>query len=267
MNIIVDGKVVHAGTGGRELSHDRPLLVFLHGAGMNRTVWQLQVRYFASHGFSVLALDLPGHGESEGPAPDSISGYAQWLGEVLEEIGNGQAHVVGTSMGAQIAWHLTGTQPDRVQSLGLLGFAERMTVNRDLLTAAGDDDHLACELMASWGLSRRSHKGGHPTPGLWMSGATMRLFERCPPGVLSNDLEACRRYDASPLAAAIDVPTLFLLGERDLMVPPRGATRLEAAVEKSKTVIAPGAGHVMMIEEPDVVIDEFAIFFGEVAAE
>jgi pimeloyl-ACP methyl ester carboxylesterase len=263
MNLTVDGKVVHAGTGGREVSRDRPLLVFLHGAGMNRTVWQLQVRYFAAHGFSVLALDLPGHGESEGPPPDSVSGYAQWLGEVVSEVGNGPAHLVGTSMGAQIAWHLTGTRPDQVRSLTVLGFAERMTVNTELLTAAIDDDHLAFELMTAWGLSRRSHQGGHPTPGLWMPGATVRLLERCSPGVLANDLEACRQYDAAPLAASIDVPTLFLLGERDLMVPPRGASSLEAAVVGSRTVIVPGVGHVMMFEQPDVVIDELASFLGD----
>lgn len=265
MDVVVDGRRARASTGGRDLGRDRPLLVFLHGAGMNRTLWQLQVRYFASHGFSVLALDLPGHGDSDGPPPDSIEGYAAWLGGVLTEIGHGPAHVVGLSMGAQIAWHLAGTQPGHVQSLAVLGFAERMTVNHDLLTAAADNDHIALELMTAWGLARPSHTGGHPTPGLWMSGATVRLLERCAPNVLSNDLEACLRYDAAPLAASIDVPTLFLLGERDLMVPPGGATRLEAAVRTNKTVIVPRVSHMMMFEQPDVVIDELAVFLDELA--
>lgn len=267
MDLILDGRRVRANTGGRDPSPDRPLLLFLHGAAMNGTVWQLQARYFAGHGFSVLAVDLPGHGASEGPAPDSIPGYAAWVGALVAELGLGAAHLVGMSMGAQIAWHLGGTRPGLVRTLSLLGFAERITVNPDLLEAAAADDHLAFELMTSWGLARPSHTGGHPSPGLWMSGATVRLFERCGPGVLSNDLEACRRYDAAPLASSIEAPTLFLLGALDLMVPPRGATRLEHVVPASTTVVVPNAGHMIVFEHPDVVIDELALFLAEPAGE
>lgn len=263
MEFIVGGKRVWANTGGREFSSDRPLLVFVHGAAMNRTLWQLQDRYFAAHGFSVLALDLPGHGNSEGPPPDSVPAYAEWLGEAVAATGLGPAHLVGLSMGAQITWHLAGTAPDLVRTLSVLGFAERLTVNADLLAAAVDDDRLAFELMTSWGLARASHTGGHPTPGLWMAGATMRLLERCAPGVLANDLEACRTYDAAPLASSIEAPTLFLLGGRDVMVPPRGASELAPSVEDSRTVILPNVGHMMMFEQPNVVIDELAHFLAE----
>ncbi|MFQ5555190.1 MAG: alpha/beta fold hydrolase, partial [Acidimicrobiia bacterium] len=76
MRLDVGGRTVRATTGGRELNHDLPLLVFLHGSGNNRTVWALQTRYFAAHGWAVLAVDLPGHGGSDGPCLESVEEIA-----------------------------------------------------------------------------------------------------------------------------------------------------------------------------------------------
>ena len=84
MDLKVDGRKVYAATGGRPFDPALPAVLLLHGAGMDHTVWQLPARWLAWHGHSVLAVDLPGHGRSEGPALASVPELAQWLGRALD---------------------------------------------------------------------------------------------------------------------------------------------------------------------------------------
>ena len=261
MDLIVAGETVRATTGGRPLNRDLPLLLFIHGAGMDRTIWQLQTRYFANHGWSVLAVDLPGHGGSGGTPPDSIAGYADWADDLIAAAGFPSAAVVGHSMGAFIGLHLATHHPERVNRLALLGVAATMPVHPDLLAAADRNEPLAFDLITSWSLAPRSRYGGHQTPGLWMTAESVRLLEHIADGVLANDLHACNRYDEATAAAArVTCPTLLLLGELDLMTRPKAAKPLATALPDGTTVILPGAGHVMMMEQPDAVIDTLAGF-------
>ena len=107
MELTVNGKRVHAATGGRDFDPALPAVVFVHGAGMDHTVWALQARYFAHHGRAVLAVDLPGHGGSEGPSLDSIAAMGDWLAAVIEAAGSEQAALVGHSMGSLAALDLS----------------------------------------------------------------------------------------------------------------------------------------------------------------
>ena len=264
MDIEIGGITIHASTGGRTFDPSLPTVVLLHGAGMDHTVWQFQARAFAYHGYSVLSLDLPGHGRSDDPAPETIAGYTDAVARLLDEICTAPAHIVGHSMGAFIGIELAARYPDTVRSLTLIGVSERMPVHPDLLAAAEVDDHLAFDLVSSWGHSRTAHTGGHPTPGLWMMGSTIRLLERSKPGVLHNDLAACNAHDSAlDRAAEISAPTLVLMGEHDLMTRPKGAAILAEAIPDSTTVIVPGAGHSLMVERPDNVIDTLLTFWDQ----
>jgi pimeloyl-ACP methyl ester carboxylesterase len=259
----VDGRRVLATTGGVDLDRARPLVLFVHGAGHDRTVWALQTRYFAHHGYAVLAVDLPGHGRSEGPAPDSIAGFAGWLDRFLDAAGFPSAHLVGHSMGSLVTLELAATHPDRAVTLTLLGTSAGMVVHPDLLAAAEHGDHLAYDLISGWSLSPAGHRGGHPTPGQWMMGASNRLLERSQPGVLASDLAACAAYDrAEARAAAIGVRTLLILGERDLMTRPKHADPITAGITGAQTVLLERTGHAMMMERPDAIIDTLADFLG-----
>lgn len=262
VDVNLDGQHVYVSTGGREYDTSLPTVVLLHSAGVDHTTWQFQARAFAYRGFNVLSLDLPGHGRSDGPASSSVPRYADTVAALLDEVAVDRAHVVGSSLGAFIGIDLGARFPSRVQSLTLIGVAERMPVHPDLLAAAAADEHLALELMTSWTHSRAAHTGSHPTPGLWMMGSSMRLLERGTPGVLHNDLAACDAYlTASEYAQQIAVPVLVLMGERDLMTRPQAAAPLAKQFPNSRTVIVPGAGHMVMIEEPDAVIDELIAFW------
>ena len=256
MIIPVRGTDVFAATGGRAFDPALPSVLFIHGAGMDHTVWALQARYFAHHGRNVLAVDLPGHGRSEGAPRHAIAEWSGWIIELLDAANICRAALVGHSMGALIALETAASAPSRVRALALLGIAEKMPVHPDLQAAADQNRPLAPELIASWGHGRAGHFGGHPAPGLWMMGGSVAVLDRARPGTLATDLAACNAYTGA-LAAARKVacPTLFLLGAMDRMTPPRAAKPLADALAGARTLILPDAGHMMMTERPDAVTD------------
>ena len=158
--------------------------MFVHGAAFDHTVWKLQARYFAWNGGSVLAVDLPGHGRSEGPPRPTIGAMADWLVALMDAAQVGSANLVGHSMGALVALDAAARHGARVSKLALLGVAPAIPVNDLLLGRSAEDDHQALELLTGWGYGRRAHFGGHRMPGLWMTGGGLRTLERAAPGVL-----------------------------------------------------------------------------------
>jgi pimeloyl-ACP methyl ester carboxylesterase len=257
----VDGARVFAATGGRAFARAQPAVLFIHGAGMDHTVWALQARYVAHHGRSVLAVDLPGHGRSGGNALAAIAEMATWVGRLLDAAEVSAAALVGHSMGALIALEAAARRPAQVRSLALLGVAARMPVHPELQAAAAANQRVAPELVTSWAHGRAGHQGGNPAPGLWIMGGALSLLERAPPGVLATDLKACNDYaGALATAARVSCPTLFLLGGADRMTPPAGARPLAEAIAGARTIVLADAGHMLMSERPNAVIDALKDF-------
>lgn len=251
MDLVVAQQSAYAATGGRPFAAEPDSVVFLHGAGMDHTIWALQTRYFAHHGRSVLAPDLPGHGRSAGPAPDSIAAMAAWVDALLQAAGVATAALVGHSMGALIALETAARVPGRVRALALLGAAPRMPVHPDLLAAAAANDPLAFDLVTSWGHGRTGHVGGNRAPGLWLMGGGGRLLERSAPGVLHRDLAACNAYDGGAAAARVACPTLMILGSDDRMTPAKAGRKLAASIPGARIAEIGDCGHMMMLEKPD----------------
>lgn len=270
MELTVRGRTVFAATGGKRCDPALPAVVFVHGAGMDHSVWALQTRYFANHGRAVLALDLPGHGRSPGPALNSIETAGDWLIDLVSASGAQRATLVGHSMGAIIALEAAARAALRpgggcaglsIERLAMLGVAPRMPVHADLLKAASAGDHAALEMMVGWGLGRRAQLGGNAAPGLWISGGSLRLLERGDSTALATDLAACNAYRRGVDAAgAVACPTLLLLGEADRMTPPRQATEFATAFKDARVTVLPGAGHLMMIEQPGETLDALVGF-------
>jgi pimeloyl-ACP methyl ester carboxylesterase len=256
VEFIVAQKTVHAATGGQPFDADKEGVVFLHGAGMDHTIWALQTRYFAHRGRSVLALDFPGHGRSAGPALDSIAAMAEWVDACLQAAGFAKAVLAGHSMGALVALETAAQFPGRIRALALLGVAPRMPVHPDLLAAAEANEPLAYDLITSWGHGRTGHVGGNRAPGLWLMGGGMRLLERSGPGVLHRDLAACDAY-ANGMAAAgrVACPTMLILGSDDRMTPAKAGRKLAEAIGGAQVTEIAGCGHMMMLEKPDETLD------------
>ena len=256
MELVVDGKRAYAYTAGRKLDANLPSAVFVHGAANDHSAFLLQSRYFAYHGCNSLAVDLPGHGRSEGFSFTSIRAIADWIPALLDAAGLAQAAIVGHSMGSLASLECAARHPDRVRTLAMIGTAVPMPVGDALMNAAREDSHDALDMLTIWGHSGSAQIGGNTVPGMWMTGAALRLIERAHPQVLHVDLRACADYaDGAASAAKVRCPTLFVLGSRDMMTSPRNAKDLRAAISGSRTVVLEGAGHSLMTERPDAVLD------------
>src|SRR5689334_420161 len=166
MELIVDGRKVFAATGGVSFDPQKPAVIFLHGAGFDRTAWLLQSRWFAHHGRSVLAVDLPGHGRSEGEPLASIETMAVWTNQLIDASGAESVALVGHSMGALVSLETAARQPAKVRALGLLGVAVEMPVHPEMLESAAANTGKVRELMAFWGIGRTMQSATAPSPGL-----------------------------------------------------------------------------------------------------
>jgi len=256
VKLTVNGRTVFATTGGTDVDPAKPAIVFLHGAGFDRTVWRLQTRWFAHHGRSVLAIDFPAHGWSAGPALDSIAAMAAWTAALLDAVGLTSAALVGHSMGGLVAIETAARFPDKVRSLGLCGVAAEMPVHPEMLESAKADTVKVQELMTFWGMGNALHKGGMVSPGLWLRCESLAVLSGNKPGVIHADLAACNAYkDALARAEQVKCPTVLVLGDGDLMTPAAKAKPLAAAIAGSRTVVIANSGHFMMVERPDETLE------------
>lgn len=263
MNFSVDGRRAFAYSAAHEIDAAKPTVAFVHGAGLDHSWWGLQSRYFGYHGRNVLAVDLPGHGRSEGPPLASIGEMADWIMRVLDAHKIRAASIVGHSMGSLVALECAARQPARVERIALIGTAWPMKVSQDFLDAAKRNDPAAYDMETLWGHAPQVPLGGNPNPGMWMYGDMLARLARLAPGVLYNDLKACNDYaGAAEAAAKVRCPTLFLLGQRDQMTPPKAGRALAQMVPGASVVQLAPAGHSLMAEAPDATLDALIGFLG-----
>ena len=258
------GRSAYVGPGGHPEA-DAPAALFVHGAGMDHTVWALPARHFARKGWRVLAADLPGHGRSEGPPLRSIEAMGRWLAALLDALGVATAAVAGHSMGSLVAWELARTQPARCRALALLGVSAPMPVTAPLLAAAADGHHAAIDMANGWSHSPAGRLGAGGNPGVWQLGAGARLLERAGPGVLHADLAACNDYRPAAGEGGVGCPITVIIGEADSMTPAKAGLAVAAQLPGARTVRLPGCGHAMLSEQPNAVLDALIAAFASAA--
>ncbi|MDG2385703.1 MAG: alpha/beta hydrolase [Pirellulaceae bacterium] len=256
MKLIIDEQQVFCSTAGQKIDPRRESVVFVHGAGQDHSIWVLAGRYFARHNRNVLSVDLPGHGRSQGDPLPSISEMVDWLRSVMKAAGISQASIVGHSMGSLVALAMASQFPNEVKSVAMVATAVPMRVSDSLLAMAEANDDEAVQLLTLWGHSARAHLGGSPTPGLWMLNSSTELMRRSNPDVLFTDLSACQNYSTGLSdAGKVDCPVLLVLGERDAMTPVRATKELCDALRRPFKTVIPAAGHSLLNECPDQVLD------------
>ena len=262
MFVEFDGTKVHCLTGGMAFDPALPVIVFLHGAGMDATVWSMQTRWFAHHGFAVVAPDFPAHGRSNGAALVDIEGMADWVARLLQQLSVLRAVLVGHSMGSLVALAVAQRHTGTVDKLILIGTAAQMKVGPDLLAAANAESPEAVAMVNLWGFGSRAGLGGAESPGAWMTGYGQRLIARTRSSSLASDLAACDRFSPLAIAASIKIPTLIMQGTRDMMTPLRSARALAAALGNGRLFEVANAGHMLMMEDGDAVLSGIAAFCG-----
>jgi pimeloyl-ACP methyl ester carboxylesterase len=258
MDLVVERRKAFAYTAAHPLDPRKPTIVFVHGAGLDHSTFALQSRYFGYHGRNVFALDLPGHGRSEGPPIPTIAGMADWVLGVLDTHEIATAAIVGHSMGALIALDAASRRPERVERVACIGVGYPMKVSEAFLEAARRNEQTAFDMETIWGHAAQVPFGGNPNPGMWMYGDMLARLARLAPGVLYNDLKACNDYSSD--FANVKCPVLLILGRRDAMTPPRAASSLQK-LPHVRTELVELSGHSLMAEAPDVTLDALIGFF------
>ena len=244
MIIDIENKSVHASDAGQGINISKDTIVFLHGSGLSHIVWSLAEQFFSSKNFNVLSIDLPGHGNSEGPCLDSIEKISDWLEKVFEKLNLNNLIIISHSQGCLGALEYSLKYKDRLKKLVFVGGSYRMPVNEDLIDLASNGDSDAVKLMMKWGYEgSKKFIGGNPIERIIKSPRDISE-------ILAVDLIACNNYkNGSEAAKAITCPVMLVLGELDKMVNLEFGKKFANLVKNSKTHIIEGCGHMIMIEK------------------
>ncbi|MBC7993011.1 MAG: alpha/beta hydrolase [Rhizobacter sp.] len=268
MKLAVNGREAYAYTGGKAFDASLPAVVFIHGAMHDHSVWALQTRSLAHQGHAVLAVDLPGHGRSAGPAPASVEDAAQWVIDVLAAAGVKHAALVGHSLGSLIALEAAAQLGARATHLVLVGTAFPMKVSPALLSTSLEAPLKAIDMVNAFSHSTLGAKPSSPGPGSWLRGGNRALMRRLQSAyavtgqgnLFHHDFLVCDGYTAGMESAAkVRCPSLLIVGENDQMTPPKSAKPLTDALNANCVTLP--AGHSLMGEVPDGVLNELRSFF------
>jgi pimeloyl-ACP methyl ester carboxylesterase len=248
----INGKQVFATTGGKPFDISKPTVVFLHGSGFDHTVWALQSRFFAFRGYSVLALDLPGHTRSEGPPLESIEVMADWLHDIFESLDINNVSLVAHSQGCLVGLELASRYPDRLRSASFLTSGLETPVNDALLNAAREKPESAISMMLSWGFGSAGHLHQGPIPGNSMVSSGRRIMRGNTPDALSTDLHACNNYKNGVAAAEkVSCPTQVIVGGKDRMAPGKATDKLIKHLSSPAVAVIRESGHIVPQEAPN----------------
>jgi len=259
VKLVVQDREVYAYTGGKPFDRTLPSIVFIHGALNDHSVWTLLARWFANHGFCVLAVDLPGHMRSAGPALSDIEAMADWTLALLDAAAVKRAALAGHSMGSLVALEAAGRAPERVTRLVMLGTAYPMAVPKALLDLSVAAPLKAIDRVVTFSFSTLAAKPSYPGPGVWLRGAgrqLMRLVLRHQgePTLFYTDFAACDRYaNGLQAAARVRCPAHLVLARDDQMTPTRATKELATALNAQVHTVQ--AGHSLMQECPDGVLN------------
>ena len=257
MDLNVGGVAVGLRCHGTQAFADLPAPVFVHGAGLDHSIWSPLTDALAADGRPFLALDLPGHGGSDSTPSNTIDELAHWLSEAIAAAGIRRAVVVGHSMGALAALELAAQYTERITGIVMMGVAARMPVHPDLLTMAQRNDPAAADLIGKWGVDRSAPPS--------VAACVAECMAAAPDGALAADLTACDGYQGAAAAAArVACPALLILGENDRMTPPAGADPLLEALDRSEKQELAQVGHMIMLEAPDRALAALLAFLDEV---
>ena len=240
----IENQNIYASDSGQGIDVKKKTMVFLHGSGLSHIVWSLTEQFFFNKNFNVLSLDLPGHGNSDGPCLDSIEKIADWLEKVFKKLNLNDLILVGHSQGCLEILEYAHKYKSRLKKLIFVGGSNKMPVHPNLIELAKNGDSDAIKLMMKWGYEgSKKFIGGNPVEKIIQSPRDISE-------ILAVDLIACNNYlNGSEAAKKINLPSLVILGELDKMVNLESGKKFSNLLENSTTHIINECGHMIMIEK------------------
>tara|TARA_Y100001970_G_scaffold17669_1_gene19849 strand:+ start:281 stop:1033 length:753 start_codon:yes stop_codon:yes gene_type:complete len=235
---------VFVSTGGMEIDKEKPTILLMHGSGLSHIVWSFHEQFYSTQGFNVLSVDLPGHGNSEGPSLKSIEEISDWIKSLMKKLNIEKIIIIGHSQGALVGIDFAARYPNFILSLVLVAGSYKMPVNQDLIDYAEAGDEKAILLMMKWGYEgSKAFIGGNPVKKIINSSREIRE-------ILAVDLNACNNYkDGKESLKKISCPTLCIFGDLDKMVPLEVGNKMASMINKSETKIINNCGHMIIFEK------------------
>ena len=240
----IENKNIHASDAGQGIDLGKETIVFLHGSGLSHIVWSLTEQFFSNKNFNVLSVDLPGHGNSDGPCLDTIEKIADWLEQVFISLNLEKLTLVGHSQGCLEILEYASKYKNRLKKIVFIGGSNKMPVHSDLIDLAKNGDSDAVKLMMKWGYEgSKKFIGGNPVEKIIQSPRDIRE-------ILAVDLAACNNYkNGTDAAKSIECPSLFIFGSLDKMVNLEAGKKFSNLVKNSTVHVIEGCGHMIMIEK------------------
>ena len=240
----LENKDIHASDSGQGIDTNKDTIVFLHGSGLSHIIWSLAEQFFSSKNYNVLSIDLPGHGNSDGPCLDSIEKIADWMEKVFDKLKLKNLILVGHSQGCLEILEYSSRYKERLKKLVFVGGSNKMPVHPDLIELAQSGHSDAVKLMMKWGYEgSKKFIGGNPVEKIIQSPRDISE-------ILAVDLNACNNYsNGSEAAKVIDLPSMLIFGELDKMVNLEVGKKFSNLIKNSTTHVIKGCGHMIMIEK------------------
>jgi pimeloyl-ACP methyl ester carboxylesterase len=239
-----------------EALDDRPPVVLIHGAGGYHLSWPPQLRRLS--GQRVYTPDLPGHGKSDGLGRQDIAEYAKAVYEFMKALRLPPAVVVGFSMGSAIALSLALAYRKRALALALIGAGAKMRVAESTLELASNPSMFIPTVET---VIESSYS---PNVDPRIKEFAVQQMAETRPAVLYSDFLACDAFDAMERVNKIQAPTLLITGGADRMTPPNRAQYLSQQIEGAQLEIVEGAGHMVIVEQPEIVVDLLTDFLDRI---
>ena len=240
----LENKDIHASDSGQGIDTNKDTIVFLHGSGLSHIVWSLAEQFFSSKNYNVLSIDLPGHGNSDGPCLDSVEKIADWMEKVFDKLKLKNLILVGHSQGCLEILEYSSRYKERLKKLVFVGGSNKMPVHPDLIELAQSGHSDAVKLMMKWGYEgSKKFIGGNPVEKIIQSPRDISE-------ILAVDLNACNNYsNGFEAAKVIDLPSMLIFGELDKMVNLEAGKKFSNLIKNSNTHVIKGCGHMIMIEK------------------
>ena len=231
-------------TGGMDFDKKKPSILLMHGSGLTHIVWSLHEQFYATQGYNVLSVDLPGHGNSEGPSLKSIEEISDWIKSLMNVLDINKLIIIGHSQGSLVGIDFAARYPNLINGLILVAGSYKMPVNQDLINYAEAGDEKAVLLMMKWGYEgSKAFIGGNPVKKIINSSREIRE-------VLAVDLNACNNYKGGKESLGkINCSTLCIFGDLDKMVPLEVGNKMSSMIKNSEKKIISNCGHMIIFEK------------------
>ena len=231
-------------TGGMDFDEEKSSILLMHGSGLTHIVWSLHEQFYASQGFNILSVDLPGHGNSEGPSLKSIEEISDWVKSLMNVLDIKKIIIIGHSQGCLVGIDFASRYSNLINDLVLVAGSYKMPVNQDLIDYAEAGDEKVILLMMKWGYEgSKAFIGGNPVKKIINSSREIRE-------VLAVDLNACNNYKSGKESLEkINCPTLCIFGDLDKMVPLEVGNKMASMIKNSEKKVINNCGHMIIFEK------------------